>query len=462
MTNHCKDKIIKVLNDFDSDGDVQTSLNRWICGFNLFEILGAARAEIRHSCFLAWLMSPSEIHGMGDQFLRELFVRMIKKVANQTKDYSFLSELILDKTTVEVAREYVNPDFGKSVRIDIRVVVRNPKIEAVIVFENKIGAGERESEYVEEDVKSGQLKDYQALIENEFPLDTTKKAFVFLTPDGRLPEDEGDRSIWGVLSYEDVAQSIQNVYTLLRQKGNVPFHGECLFLIENYIICLRRHVVKDLELIKICNELYARHHKAIDCIINTLKGEEDRCVTVARDAINSALHDIASEPNSALIHCVGNFANGKCPTFKTRTLDAYIPLMPDGKSGSWSKNSSIYLYWFEVKYKSGLIGVRLCLEFGGKGLIEGSDVLDRVKVLYKEITGEDFDLIWQAGKKKGKPHIYHQTWNWKIQSGVRFNLDSEDGFGELRSWIKKAVTNAQEKERELLMVMKEKCPRLFP
>ena len=461
MTNRHKQEIEKSLRDFASDDDIGTRLDQWLGGFNLFEILGAARAEIRHSCFLAWLMSPSEIHGMGDQFLRELFLRMIKNPTNKTKDYSFLSDLELDEATVTVIREYVNPDFGKRVRIDICVVVRALHGETVIVFENKIGAGERESEYGEEEIKPGQLKDYQALIENDFPQETTKKVFVFLTPDGRLPENESDWNMWGVLSYEDVAQSIQNVYTVLRKKEAVPFQRECLFLVENYIQCLRRHVVKDQELIKTCKELYARHRKAIDCITSTLKEEEDRCVNAARDAINSTLHDIASEPNSALIHCLGDDANGKFPTFQTRTMNGYIPSMPGGKKGSWGKNRSIYLYWFEVKYKSGLIGVRMCLEFGGKGLSEGTNVFKRIAVLYKEITGEEFELVWQSGKKKGKPHIYHQTWDWKIQSGACFDLDSESGFGELSDWIKEAVTMAKEKERELLVSMKEKHPDLF-
>lgn len=46
MANRHKRELEKALHDFDSDVDVKTSLNQWLEGFNLFEILGVARAEI--------------------------------------------------------------------------------------------------------------------------------------------------------------------------------------------------------------------------------------------------------------------------------------------------------------------------------------------------------------------------------------------------------------------------------
>jgi len=40
--------------------------------FNLFEVLGCRRREQVHSSFLAWLLDPTEAHGLGDSFLRQL------------------------------------------------------------------------------------------------------------------------------------------------------------------------------------------------------------------------------------------------------------------------------------------------------------------------------------------------------------------------------------------------------
>jgi hypothetical protein len=37
---------------------------------NFFKAIGATRAELRHSDFLAFLFSPLESHGLGDRFLK--------------------------------------------------------------------------------------------------------------------------------------------------------------------------------------------------------------------------------------------------------------------------------------------------------------------------------------------------------------------------------------------------------
>ena len=38
--------------------------------FNPFVALRWTRQELRHSSFLAWILDPSETHGLGDYFLR--------------------------------------------------------------------------------------------------------------------------------------------------------------------------------------------------------------------------------------------------------------------------------------------------------------------------------------------------------------------------------------------------------
>jgi hypothetical protein len=46
--------------DFDS-------IHRRMLLFNVFEAVGAVRAELRHSNFLAYLLSPSRPHGLGSR-----------------------------------------------------------------------------------------------------------------------------------------------------------------------------------------------------------------------------------------------------------------------------------------------------------------------------------------------------------------------------------------------------------
>ncbi|MEO0755475.1 MAG: PD-(D/E)XK nuclease family protein [Cyanobacteria bacterium J06648_16] len=48
-----------------------------LSNFNIFEAIGMVGQEIRHSNFLALLLNPSEVHGLGDAFLKKLLIQML-------------------------------------------------------------------------------------------------------------------------------------------------------------------------------------------------------------------------------------------------------------------------------------------------------------------------------------------------------------------------------------------------
>ena len=52
---------------------------------NFFSILGATRAELRHSSFLAWLLSPNESHNLNTVFLKWF----LREVFSSTKAKNF-------------------------------------------------------------------------------------------------------------------------------------------------------------------------------------------------------------------------------------------------------------------------------------------------------------------------------------------------------------------------------------
>ena len=52
------------LSDLIDDRDFQR-IDRRFGAFNLFEAIGAVRGELRHSNFLAFLLSPTRPHGLG-------------------------------------------------------------------------------------------------------------------------------------------------------------------------------------------------------------------------------------------------------------------------------------------------------------------------------------------------------------------------------------------------------------
>jgi hypothetical protein len=100
--------------------------------FNIFDALGIARAEIRHSNFLAFILDPAESHGQGQLFLKAVLTDLLKQAPSERRP---LSPVELDGTDlrgVEVKREWKHTDL----------LIRCREPPFVVVIENKIGAKE--------------------------------------------------------------------------------------------------------------------------------------------------------------------------------------------------------------------------------------------------------------------------------------------------------------------------------
>ena len=122
------------LERFVAENDELLSLEEQIGRFNIFDALGIARVEIRHSNFLAWLLTPSESHGQGDLFLKAFLMDVLRK-ARQKGAEPPISAVELDGADlrgVEVRREWRNIDL----------LIRCDKPRFVIAIENKIDSGE--------------------------------------------------------------------------------------------------------------------------------------------------------------------------------------------------------------------------------------------------------------------------------------------------------------------------------
>src|SRR5690242_5538597 len=52
-------------------------LNARLSAFNLLQVLRIEKAEIRHSNVLAWLLDPSETHGLGTLFLKRFVTSLL-------------------------------------------------------------------------------------------------------------------------------------------------------------------------------------------------------------------------------------------------------------------------------------------------------------------------------------------------------------------------------------------------
>ena len=174
---------LQALERFVAENDDLLTLEEQIGRFNIFDALGIARVEIRHSNFLAWLLTPGESHGQGDLFLKAFLMDVLRKARQQGAEPP-ISAVELDGAELrglEVRRELRY--------IDLLISCEEPRF--VIVIENKIDSGEHDD----------QLQRYKDTVASEFP--DTKSLFVFLTPEGDDPSDED----WVSYSYADLHQA---------------------------------------------------------------------------------------------------------------------------------------------------------------------------------------------------------------------------------------------------------------
>lgn len=163
--------LTSLLMDCSELSDLEALLSR----FNIFQVLRAARHEIRHSNMLAWLLTPDETHGLGDRFFRRWLMQIVHSADDDIKHRLLLPSPIeidaLDIETVEVAREREN--------IDLLLVVRaiNGALWTICV-EIKVELTQH----------SNQLKRYKEVVERGYPK-AEQRLFVFLTKNQEEPDD---------------------------------------------------------------------------------------------------------------------------------------------------------------------------------------------------------------------------------------------------------------------------------
>src|SRR5215217_1399034 len=101
---------IVALERFIDDDDLLT-LESLIGRFNIFDALGIARAEIRHSNFLAFILDPAESHGQSQLFLRALLMDLLKNAPVTLRPLSPIEIDGIDLRGVQVHRELNNIDL---------------------------------------------------------------------------------------------------------------------------------------------------------------------------------------------------------------------------------------------------------------------------------------------------------------------------------------------------------------
>ncbi len=244
------------LDEFLVENDDLQALEALLRQFNLFEALGAVRSELRHSDFLAFLLSPSEAHGLGDQFLCRLLQRAL--ISTEVAQPVTAAEIgVLDFDDVEVRREWAN--------IDILILDEGSKM--AVVVENKVDTGEH----------SDQLARYWDRISREFP--DFRILGLFLSPDGDEPSDARYISV----DYGIVADLVSR----LADTSGSGLNADVRLALVHYAQMLRRHIVSDSEIAELCRRIYSKHRRALDLIFEHAPDRQARIRELLEGLIKS-------------------------------------------------------------------------------------------------------------------------------------------------------------------------------
>lgn len=252
---------IDKLNDFLVHNDELEELSARVATFNLFSVLRIERTEIRHSNVLAWLLSPTETHGLGDAFLRRFLSRLLILHDFPAIGLSPAEVELMDLDDVEVRREWLN--------IDIAVTFGRETSTWVLLIENKVGSTE----------SPDQLARYWESLRAE--RGDARLLPVLLSLDGDEPSDAAQALGYVPVSYTEVLEIVERVYQRYRKR--VP-EGACV-LIEHYIETLRRLTMQDPQLVKLCKDIYRKHKEAIDLIV--AYGASSQVLDVCEEEINA-------------------------------------------------------------------------------------------------------------------------------------------------------------------------------
>lgn len=276
--------------------------------FNVFETLALVNNEIRHSNVLSWLLNPYETHELGDYFTKQ-FIRSVYKKNKRLFTHKNLKTedvFLWDFDDVEVLREHK----------DIDILILDKKHHLAVVIENKVRAKEH----------SNQLKKYEKTV-NEMP-DIKYRMFVYLTVDGA---DSSDPSVWANFSYDDILELLDSVRDIKASEKIKNF-------VEDYKAILRRYLLTDSKIQKICNEIYSKHKKALDLIYEY----RPDIISEIHEAIDNMMSNFDEYVKTHSIKTVFRFTDERLRRINTHYKDV---------SNGWLKDNSIIVHELRISDK---------------------------------------------------------------------------------------------------------------
>jgi PD-(D/E)XK nuclease superfamily len=249
------------LASFVADNEDLERLEALLSKFNIFEAVGAVWQELRHSDFLAFLLDPTQNHGLGDLFLKRFLVHALGKASHPPLSVVDIDVVNLGETIVR--REWRNID----------ILLHAPAQRIVCVIENKVGSQEH----------TDQLGRYREIIAANSKFADHRMVFIYLTPGGDGPSDDA----YVPLSYSEIATLVDSA----AQTRTSNVQPEVRTLLTHYATMLRRHIVADSEIADLCQKIYYRHRQALDLIFEHRPDLQSDLAEQLRQLISEAVDE---------------------------------------------------------------------------------------------------------------------------------------------------------------------------
>lgn len=218
--------------------------------------MGAVRGELRHSNFLAYLLSPRRPHGLGTKPLAAVLRATLERVPPPERPIRVLELIAGQLDDAIVYREKDNID----------ILIELPTLNFVVAIENKIDAK----------AGKGQLEQYATHLATAFP--RHRKLLVFLTPGGSEP----DFDHYVAYDYADLVSTLEGLIGDTRDL--IP--ESSLLIVRHYIEMVRRHIVQDDELRSLAITLYERYKEAFDFVFEC-RPEPQNLLSALRERVLS-------------------------------------------------------------------------------------------------------------------------------------------------------------------------------
>ena len=378
---------ISALKEFLLDIDCLNPLSEWTRKFNLFDVLKISRVEIRHSNMLAWLLNPNENHGLGDSVIRG-FIQFI--VTSFSDDDDVFDYLLMDCHDFVIQREWHN--------IDVIAVANSEKF--ILCIENKIGSQEHDN----------QLKRYEKIVEDTYP--AYRKMYIYLSPEG---SESSDPDVWYSMSYSDVLTIVENA----RLKTQLLPEAE--LLVDNYIDTIRRDIVGDERLSRICAEIYAKHQRALDLIF---ENRPDRSSQLA-DTLQAWAIMMADKGE---LEYVAEKSTKTYTRFKTKIMSEILPDADSAKSGWGTSN----YYFYEIRN------------------IDGNEFFIQLAVSSRDIPS-DLREVCERINKFSPSRLQRDNWQWRTHfSSKHVKVEGELSEDRVFEQLNKRFEEVKAFEQKLL------------